>query len=227
MNLSKRMEALLSICQKSQVIADIGCDHGQVCVALIARGISKRVIAADISAPSLKKAETLAKNCGFEDKVDCRCGNGLQVLSPGEADGAIIAGMGGPLIIEILSRGRRVARQLRYLVLSPNTYPERLRDFLSGEGYTIVKEKMVVEQGKFYPVMLVRDGKTSPYTEQEKWIGRWEEIPDEVMEYIAYRLRIAEQIVWQVTKGGGDSSAAKRRLAMWSRMMKEARRKHE
>ena len=85
MKLTNRMEAILSLCCPAETAADIGCDHGQVAVELVLRGLAKTCIAADISAPSLEKARRRAEEWGLSGKVECRLGDGLSVLRPGEA----------------------------------------------------------------------------------------------------------------------------------------------
>ena len=87
-----------------ETIADIGCDHGYVCVELIKNNKVKKAIASDISYPSLKKTIDFVKVNKIEDKVETRVGDGLDVLKIDEVDSMIIAGMGGVLISEILKK---------------------------------------------------------------------------------------------------------------------------
>ena len=64
-SLHPRLEAAAALLGKTSVLADIGCDHGRFSAAMLQRGIAEKVIASDISAPSLKKAEQLANVCGL------------------------------------------------------------------------------------------------------------------------------------------------------------------
>ena len=68
-SLHPRLEAAAALLGKTSVLADIGCDHGRFSAAMLQRGTAEKVIASDISAPSLKKAEQLANVCGLSSKI--------------------------------------------------------------------------------------------------------------------------------------------------------------
>ncbi|MBQ9941446.1 MAG: SAM-dependent methyltransferase [Christensenellaceae bacterium] len=221
MQLTKRMECLLAFCLPSAVIADIGCDHGQVAAELARRGIAERVIAADISAPSLDKARRLAEKLHIEDKVTCRLGSGLAVLKKGEANGAIFAGMGTPLIIELLEAEKETARALDFLVLSPNVYPDRLRRYLTENGWLIEKEAMVHED-KFYPVMLARRGQPRPYSEDELLIGRWGDAPpEELKEYLLFWETRYSAILAQLKEHGSADQEVEARATEFTALRRQ------
>ena len=76
-SLHPRLEAAAALLGKTSVLADIGCDHGRFSAAMLQRGIAEKVIASDISAPSLKKAEQLANVCGLSSKMECRISSGF------------------------------------------------------------------------------------------------------------------------------------------------------
>ena len=63
--LRPRLQAAADMINGSHRAADIGCDHGRLSVALLQQGRADRVIASDISAPSLQKATELAALCGL------------------------------------------------------------------------------------------------------------------------------------------------------------------
>ena len=88
-------------------IADIGCDHGYVCIELIKNNKVKKAIASDISYPSLKKTIDFVKVNNIDDRIETRVGDGLDVLNKDEVDAVIVAGMGGVLISDILLRDRK------------------------------------------------------------------------------------------------------------------------
>lgn len=81
-SLHPRLEAAAALLGKTSVLADIGCDHGRFSAAMLQRGIAEKVIASDISAPSLKKAEQLANVCGLSSKMECRISNGFRHTLP-------------------------------------------------------------------------------------------------------------------------------------------------
>jgi len=82
-------------------------------------------------------------------------------LKPGEADTVLIAGMGGDLLIRILKEGMD-ARSLeccdfkssvKEWILSPHTEWKAVREFLDGNGFCILEEGMVEEDGKYYLIL--------------------------------------------------------------------------
>lgn len=70
----------------------------------------------------------------------------------------VIAGMGGELMIRILDEGRHMWDSLRRLILSPQSELQKVRHFLSQEGFCILGENMVKDEGKYYTVMEVGRG---------------------------------------------------------------------
>lgn len=147
--LSKRMRAFADMVDENRV-ADIGCDHAFVSVYLAATGKAKRVIALDVRKGPLGIAEDNIKSYGMEKIIDVRLSNGFDKLNVGEADCAIIAGMGGDLMVNILSKAKAHMEAGIHLVLQPQSEPWKVRKFLYNSGYEIIKEDMVLDEGKYY-----------------------------------------------------------------------------
>lgn len=120
--LDKRLSEIVSNLKPGDRVADVGCDHGKVAVAAV-KITENRVIATDISAPSLKKAVELADRSGVSDMIDFRVGDGVSVLKNGEADTLVVAGMGG---IEIA--GMIGTLEFKKYVLCPHSSEEELRE---------------------------------------------------------------------------------------------------
>ena len=79
--------------------------------------------------------------------------------------------MGGSLVIKILKEGAEVLRTVRELVLQPQSDMEKVRRFLQKEGYRITSEKMILEDGKFYPMMRAEHGRMKELSEIEALYG--------------------------------------------------------
>ena len=60
--------------------------------------------------------------------------------------------------IKILQEGRHLWSTIRRFILSPQSDLEKVRRFLSEEGFLIEKEAMLREEGKYYTVMSVVRG---------------------------------------------------------------------
>lgn len=150
-----RITAIANLVPQADCAADIGCDHGQLGGLLLRRGQASRVIATDISAPSLAKARAALEGVSG---VDFRCGDGLAVLRPAEADVICIAGMGGLQMMRMLKERPDIARRVRALVLSPHRNAPELRSFLRRSEYRIAKEIVLLDRGRYYTAMCVVPG---------------------------------------------------------------------
>lgn len=149
MRLSKRIYAVAGKVKQGETVADIGTDHGYVPMLLLRDKISPRVIMSDISADSLEKArETFAMTALDVRADDFRVGSGLDTLSAGETDCAVIAGLGGFTIIEILAKDSAKSRSFSRIILQPRKHSGNLRYFLYVNGWDILDEDLVRE-GKF------------------------------------------------------------------------------
>lgn len=146
--LTDRLQALADQIQQNETMADIGTDHGFLPIALWERGISPKVIMADISPGSLDKARKNAQILYSDQAFDLRLGSGIRVLKKGEVDAVVIAGMGGALMTEILSEDPEKTLSFRKFVLQPRNGQGKLRHWLLSKGFSIAAESLVRE-GKY------------------------------------------------------------------------------
>ena len=141
------------------------------------------------------------------------------IAMDGEGDTLVIAGMGGPLMERILNEGAKVREGFQELILQPQSDLPHFRHFLSEIGWEIVREEMIKEDGKFYPMMKAvrnKTGKKIMYTEAEAWFGPLllEKCHPVLKEYLLREASIRKKILADLFSGAGTSSAsAKDRLA--------------
>lgn len=147
-------------------LADIGCDHGIVGVTALLQDRASKVIAVDISPHSIHKCRTLGNIAKVEHRLDCRIGDGFAPIKAGEADCAVIAGLGGREIARIISAVDYKGR----LVLVPHQDAAELRKFLSGR-YSIDKDYTVACGSKYYSIIVASCGSYT-YTQHELYFGR-------------------------------------------------------
>ena len=165
MELSRRLAAIAEMVEEGSRLADVGTDHGYLPIWLVKTEKIPCAVAMDIGEGPLSRARDHVKAFGLEDRIRLRLSDGFEALQPGEAEAAVIAGMGGPLMIRILEDGREKIRDFRYLVLSPQSEIADVRRYLLSHDYAITEENMVLDEGKYYTVMKAKRGAAG----QEPW----------------------------------------------------------
>lgn len=159
MNLSDRLQKIADFVEKESRVADIGTDHGYLSAYLIENNIAKEVIATDVNEKPLQKAINYISENDLESKIETRLGSGLEVIKENEIDIAIIAGMGGNLIADIMDKNKKISNSINTFILQPMTNVEELRDYLYKNNYKINQEKLVKEGKRFYHILKVNHGK--------------------------------------------------------------------
>lgn len=167
-SLSKRMQAAADLVSQGRRVCDVGCDHGYVSIYLVQSGKSPRVLAMDVRKGPLLRAQEHVRRYRAEDYITLRLSDGLSAYRAGEADTLLCAGMGGRLMMEILEKDREKTADFEELVLQPQSDLPLFRKFLRENGYRFIEERMVFEEGKFYPLMkVVRSSDSSAKQPQE------------------------------------------------------------
>lgn len=160
--LSTRLQTCLDALKPLQKIADIGTDHAYLpCVGMLNHQLTY-AIAADIGVGPLESAKATIKRYQLEDKIETRLGGGLSILKPSEVEGVVIAGMGGKLIVSILDADIPLTQSFKRLVLQPNIDANLVREWLVKHSFCISNEKIVLDEGKFYEVIVAQPTKTHP-----------------------------------------------------------------
>lgn len=200
MKLSDRLLTIADFVPKNSIVIDIGTDHGYIPVYLIKNNISKKVIATDISEESLLKGITIIKEEFLEDKIETRVGDGFHVLKPFEADTAIIAGMGGPLIVDIIDKRKDISRTITNFILQPMVGSDKLRKYLYNNSFKIIDEKLVKEGENFYEIIYAKEGKQ--YVEKDIFFDIGKKLienKDPLLEkFINYKIKGAKDILKKI-----------------------------
>ena len=158
MQLSLRLSAIADMVTEGNRLVDVGCDHGYLPVYLIQQKKIPSAIAMDVRKGPLSRAQEHIRQYGLEEYIQTRLSDGLVSLEAGEGDTLVIAGMGGPLMERILTDGQSVRDSFSELILQPQSDIPHFRRYIQSQGWGIVEEKMVEEDGKFYPMMRVVRG---------------------------------------------------------------------
>lgn len=151
--LSERLRAVASMVTPGSRVCDVGCDHGFVSIWLVEQNVSPRVLAMDVRVGPLGAAGRHVAQRGLESLIETRLSDGLHNYEIGEADSLICAGMGGRLMMRILGEEKAKTDSFKELILQPQSEIMQFRRWLREQGLRITDEKMVEEDGKFYPMM--------------------------------------------------------------------------
>jgi len=231
--LSKRLKALADMVTPGLTVADVGCDHGFVSIYLIQNKIAPKVFAMDVRKGPLDRAKEHILAYNLTEQIETRLSDGLTAMEPGEADALVCAGMGGPLMIKILTEGAEVVAKMQELILQPQSEIREFREFLRKNRFFIVEEKMILEEGKFYPMMRVQKCTEDAWCTEvcpKNLAHRSEETDEQTMqrlcdkfgplllaskdetlkEYLLFRLHICEEILEKMKAGSSDKIIAKR-----------------
>ena len=175
--LSERLTAIAQMVSPGKRACDVGCDHGFVSIYLVQQGICPFVLAMDVRKGPLEQARMHIAEAGLETKIETRLSDGVRNYHKGEAQSLILAGMGGRLMMRILSNPN--AEDFEELVLSPQSEISLFRHFLQEQGWHTVAENMIYEEGKYYPIIkAVRLKKGENFVMEEDFQA--ESIPEEL-----------------------------------------------
>lgn len=153
MDLSDRLKAVADMVSFGHNVADVGCDHAYISIYLIKNKISNKVIAMDVNEGPLKIARNNIFKEGLDGKIETRLSDGLEKLSANEVDAVLIAGMGGDLTCKILQEGGDKLHKVKELILQPQSDLHKVRKLVERLGFVIVKEKMLIDDEKYYVVI--------------------------------------------------------------------------
>lgn len=165
--MTERIAKICSYLPDCETFADVGCDHGYCTLYMLERGLCKKAYISDVSAPSLKKAETLLQPYIAAGRCVPVCADGLSGIEEA-CDCVLIAGMGGEEIVKILSDGGIPEK----FVLQPMKNSEKVRAFLCGHGCGISYDGTFFAEGKFYDLICGSRCGSERYSEAELRFGR-------------------------------------------------------
>lgn len=152
--LSPRLEGIVELVPEGSRVADIGCDHGYISIALVQRGLAIHSIASDIKSGPLEQAVKNIQKAGLNEKIETRLAPGITAIKSNEADVIVIAGMGQRTIAEILTENMSIAKEVKYLILQPQSELADMRRFLLDNGFKLLKNKLMIEGDKYYIAMV-------------------------------------------------------------------------
>ena len=156
-------------------LADIGSDHAYLPIALCLENRIKCAIASDINEGPVASARANIAAAGLGDRVAAVRADGLDGARKFAPDCITVLGMGGELIVTILSRAEWIKNEGITLVLQPMTHPEILARYLAENGFETLDEVIVCENGRTdraYRIIKARyDGRPREIDAADAYVG--------------------------------------------------------
>lgn len=157
--ISKRLEAAASFSRRGARFADIGTDHAYLPIYLYATQGSKGV-ASDINAGPTERARANVTEWNAQDAIEVIRTDGLQGIQKYGPEDIFILGMGGELIVKIISEAEWLKDNQKRLILQPMTHPEVVRKHLLDNGFAIIDE-LIVKDEKIYQIICAEYGENT------------------------------------------------------------------
>lgn len=211
LTLTPRLKMVADLVYEGRTLADIGTDHAYLPSYLILNGRTPSAIAADLRPGPLKNAQATIEQYGLQDRIKTVLSDGLDKLNKGDAQEIVMAGMGGTLMAELLSRADWIKFEDIHLVLQPQTHAEEVREFLISNGFKIIKEDAAKEDERHYiAISAVFTGDILSVTPGYLYIGKLTECgKPEAVEYLEIQLNFIEKRVNALIANGKNPEEAK------------------
>lgn len=150
--LSPRLQLLKKAIQPHSHVGDIGTDHALLLCAL-ARDplwVESTLIGIEYQEGPLQQARSNLKRFGLEDRVELRLGYGFEPLQVDEVDTAVLSGLGGRTIVDIVLSAGEKSSSLSHLCVQPQRDIAMVRRSLLANGFSLWKEDMIKDRGQYY-----------------------------------------------------------------------------
>lgn len=194
MILPKRLSLIASMVDDGAVVADIGTDHAHLPIFLVQSKVCTSALACDIKELPLESGRQNIELCHLEDKIKTRLSDGLSGIKADEADTFTIAGMGGDMIIHILSSCLYIFDKKYTLILQPMTKYYALMGWLFDNGFEIIRQECTHEGKHCYTVIKVRfSGGKIPHTPEEEFLGKLDLSNEENRLFLIKEIKKAEK----------------------------------
>ena len=177
MELSKRLQAVADLLSEGLKVADIGCDHGFLSIYLIEQGKAPWCLAMDVNEGPLCRAREHIRDRGLSTYIETRLSDGAKEIrflcdetgnKKPETEAAVLAGMGGRLMMKIIADNLDKFVAMEEFILQPQSEIAQVRAYIRFIGHRIVEEDMVLEDGKFYPIMKIKKGSEPEASQEER-----------------------------------------------------------
>lgn len=210
----RRLLAAVPYLKKGGRVIDVGTDHAYLPIYLVGKGISACALACDINQGPIESAKANILRAGLEQSISTLKTDGLHGTEAFCPDDVMIFGMGGELILRILSEAPWIKTERIGLVLQPMSRSHLLRAWLLENGFSIMGETLVLED-KYYRILAARyTGASETYTEEELYLGRHniEENSPLLQGFIKHEIGVYEAILRGKSRSRGQDTSEEERI---------------
>ena len=194
MILPKRLSLIASMVDRGAVVADIGTDHAHLPIYLVNNNVCPSALACDIKESPLETGRQNIALCHLEDKIQTRLSDGLSSIKSNEADTFTIAGMGGDMIIHILSSCPYIFDDKYTLILQPMTKYPTLMGWLFDNGFEILRQECIHEGKHCYTVIKACfSGEKIPHEPEDEFLGKLDLSEEENRLFLIKEIKKAEK----------------------------------
>ncbi|MDA3931286.1 MAG: class I SAM-dependent methyltransferase [Tenericutes bacterium] len=167
--ISDRLRVASQFLKGYHYLADCGTDHALLPIYAIEKGFIKKAIASDNKHHPLLSAKKNINDHRLYGEIKTALADGLSYLNlENDVDVVTVLGMGGSLIVEILSKA--YLYNVKRMVLQPNSQSKEVRKYLEDHKWEIVDEVFLKENDKYYQIIVCEQGKMT-LSELEREFG--------------------------------------------------------
>lgn len=213
--LGPRLELCAGLVRGGRPLCDVGTDHAYLPIWLLKSGKVPRALGCDVNPGPLETAAANARRYGVEDRLSLRLSDGLREVEPEEAADVVIAGMGGELILRMVTETPWLRDPDRNLVLQPMSSARELRTGLKDAGFEILTERAVLDGGRAYTAFSARYIGRRPETDSlYPYLGKLEPGTDAARQYAEKLLRDLRGRLEGALRGRGEDSPEELKAAI-------------
>ena len=196
--LSERL-SLIHDMVDSDVLMDVGSDHGKLIISLVKdKKIKFGYAIENKTGPYNRLVENIQKE-NLLDKITPLFSDGITDLK-NDVDTVVIAGMGGFTMLGILEAHKEKLKNVKHIIVDPHNAIKDVRKGLVNLGFSIADENIIYEDDIYYEIIDFVPGKAE-YSEEEYYFGpvlikkrdkafltKWAERIDEIDSILDYHM---------------------------------------
>lgn len=174
--LSARLTKVAEYLPEGAYFADIGSDHAYLPCYVCLHDDEARAVAGEVNKGPYQSAVQEVRSHELTGRIDVRLGDGLKVLEADEVQQVVIAGMGGPLIRDILEKGKDKLGRVSRIIVQPNIDARTIRQWFYANRFCLVQEAILEENGHIYEVLVAEIGEPGrnyddEILQKQLWLG--------------------------------------------------------